>query len=165
MSTDKPVFNKSNLNKKKIFPSEQNEPRKRKSMDLDAEGTSNDKNNEDPMMVLMGKLQQSVERIDHSIEQLSGINAVKKMSERLAEQAVSALGSIVFDKQNDPGLTSEPVKQNLKESRPFNLSPMADSFNEDSFLKSLDINHQVKSSGTADSASPELESSIELTLK
>ena len=164
MSTDKPVFNKSNINKKKMIPSEQNEPRKRKSVDLDAEGTSNDKNNEDPMMVLMGKLQQSVERIDHSIGQLSGINAVKKMSERLAEQAVSSLGSFVFDKQNEPDLTSEPLKQNVKESRPFNLSPMADSFNEDSILNSVDINRQVKSSSTADSASPELESSTELTM-
>ncbi|KTD51199.1 hypothetical protein [Legionella quateirensis] len=164
MSTDKPVFNKTNSNKKKIMPSEQNEPRKRKSLDLDGEDTSNDKNNEDPLMVLMGKLQQSVERIDHSIEQISGINSIKKMSESLAEQAVSALGSFIFDKQNEPSLTSEPVKQNVKASRPFNLSPMADSLNEDSFLNSVNTNHQVKSSSSADLVSPELESSTELTM-
>lgn len=165
MSTDKPAFNKSVSDKKKVVSSELTEPRKRKPLGLDDDSSVNDKkNNEDPMLALMGNLQQSVERVNNSLEDMSGISAVKKMSENLADCAVSALGSLIFDKEHEASPTSESLEKNVQKSTPFHLSPMTDSLTEDSFLTGMDTRPLVQSPCSDDSASHELESSTEFTM-
>ncbi|RUR18862.1 hypothetical protein ELY21_06465 [Legionella sp. km535] len=165
MSTDKPAFNKLASDKKKVVSSELTEPRKRKPLDLDEEASVNDKkDNEDPMLALMGNLQQSVERVTNSLEDVSGISAVKMMGESLADRAVSALGSLIFDKEHEVTPASESPEKNVQKSTPFHLSPMSDSLTEDSFLTGMDKQPLVQSPCSDHSASLELESSPEFTM-